>query len=92
MGKVRLEDRVRDEDTRAPVTNTNATISEGSRADYSVHTIKENGAVVAVLMDVMDAKLTSHRKFRRALGQVCSNSLGWEGVSFLLPCSSLATA
>ena len=38
--------------------------------------------VVAVLME---AKLTSHKNFNYALGQVCSNSCDWRGVSFPSP-------
>ena len=67
-------------------------ISEGSRADYTVYTMKKGGNVVAVLME---AKLTSHSKYQHALGQVRHNSVAWIGegpalFSFLL-CSSLAT-
>jgi hypothetical protein len=65
-----------------------ASVSENSKADYSVYVIKKNSAVVAVLME---AKLTSNKKFPHALAQVRPNSIGWVGLISLLPSSSLAT-
>ena len=72
------------EHIHTPGTNTRQSISDNSRAIRG-----EGKTILAVLLE---AKLTSHRTFCHAVGQVwCCNPFPSGGVNFLFPSSSLAT-
>ena len=59
-----------------PGSTTHASVSGNSKVDYSVYVIKQESAIVAVLMET---QLTSHKNFHHALAQVCPNSSVWVG-------------
>lgn len=64
-------------DSRTPGSKVSGNIFGGSRADYSIYTIKNhNEAVMALLME---AKMTFHSKFKHAVAQVKSqfSFFGW---------------
>ena len=62
--------------TDTPGSTTHASVSGNSKVDYSVYVIKQESAIVAVLMET---QLTSHKNFHHALAQVCPNSSVWVG-------------
>ena len=78
------------EHIHTPGTNTRQSISDNSRADYSIYTIRREGKTILAVL--LEAKLTSHRTFCHAVGQVwCCNPFPSGGINFIFPSSSLAT-